>query len=162
MQVNCWFVSSAHHPVNPAYETGQNQDWTCSWKSSKRALQGHLHHEFSPPAVVLICHLLQTLDHLLQGGDQVEAPSWLQERTHCLDVQHGGIEHYEVVSVRNKPHTNTKTEKTELFMWYAFKPFHLFVHINSDIVSTLYGKFLWIANVHGLTIIQWASREHPV
>lgn len=69
-----------------------------------RALWGHLHHEFSPPAVVLVCHLLQTLDHLSEGGDQVDAPPWLQERTHCLEVQHWGIEHYEVVSVKNKPH----------------------------------------------------------
>lgn len=86
------------------HETGQNQDCTYLWKTSKRALRGHLHHKFSPPAVVLVCHLLQTLDHLSEGGDHVEALPWPQERTHCLEIQHWGIENDELVSVRNKPH----------------------------------------------------------
>lgn len=67
-------------------------------------MQGHLHHEFSPPAVVLVCHLLQALDHLPEGRDQVEALPWSQERTRCLEVQHRSIEDYEVVSERNKRH----------------------------------------------------------
>lgn len=70
-----------------------------------RALWGHLHREFSPPAVVLVCHLLQTLHHLPEGRNQVEAPPRLQQKgAHGLEIQHRGVEHHEVVAVRREPH----------------------------------------------------------
>lgn len=66
----------------------------------------HLHREFSPPAVVLVCHLLQTLDHLPEGGDQVVALSQTQAGMHGLVVQHRGVEHYVVVPVINHMHNS--------------------------------------------------------
>lgn len=68
----------------------------------------HLHHEFSPPAVVLVCHLLQTLDHLPEGGDQVVALSQTQEGMHGLEVLHRGVEHSVVVPVINESHAKQR------------------------------------------------------
>lgn len=115
MQVNCWFVSSVRLPHEPSI-----WDWIRAGLIHERqALRGHLRHEFRPPAVVLVCHLLQTLDHLPEWGDQVEAPSWPQERTHCLEVQHWGVEHYEVVSVRKQPHAkDVNREHWIIYMLY--------------------------------------------
>lgn len=71
----------------------------------------HLHHEFSPPAMVLVIHLLQTLNHPPEGRDQVLTPAWLQEGTDGLDVLHRSVEDSVVVSVRNEPPTHTKKKR---------------------------------------------------
>jgi len=62
----------------------------------------HLHHELRPPAVVAVRQLLQTPDHLPEGGDEVAAPARLQERTHRLEVQHRGVERREVAAERRQ------------------------------------------------------------
>lgn len=87
--------------MNKKYKTRVNEDLTYLRRSNIRALcVQHLHHEFGPPAVILVVHLLQTLDHLPEGGDHMDAKSWLQERTRHLEVLHRGVEHLEVFPVR--------------------------------------------------------------
>lgn len=133
-----------------------------AWRphETKRTLRGHLHHELCPPAVVLVCHFLQTLDHLPEGGNQVEAPPWLQERTHCLEVQHGGIEHHEMVSARNKAHAEqVNWEHCIIYMMHMQA---ISSQLNSDQTSTLNAKVLWFANECGFTTVQWATGEHPL
>lgn len=72
----------------------------------------HLHHEFSPPAMVLVVGLLQTLDHLPEGRDQMLTPARLQEAPDGVEVVHGGVEDFVVVSVRNG---HAKNKEAELF-----------------------------------------------
>lgn len=66
----------------------------------------HLHHEFSPPATVLVVHLLQALDHLPEGRDQRATPARLQEGPDGVEVTHGGVEDSVVEAVRNEAHAN--------------------------------------------------------
>lgn len=54
--------------------------------------------------MVLVFHLLQTLDHLPEGRDQMLTPARLQEGPDGVEVLHGGVEDLVVVSVRNEPH----------------------------------------------------------
>lgn len=56
--------------------------------------------------MVLVVHLLQALDHLPEGRDQMMAPARLQEGPDGVEVTHGGVEDSVVEAVRNEAHVN--------------------------------------------------------
>lgn len=115
----------------------------------------HLHHEFSPPAMVLVVDLLQTSDHLPEGRDQMPTPARPQEALDGVEVMHWGVEDFVVVSVRNEPHAKTRR------LNYLLTHIPASLSVSRNQLCHLLGEFLWIATKPGLTIIQWVSRAHP-
>lgn len=147
--MNCWLINSVHHLCESSMILDRIRTGLSHEREVKRALRGHLHQEFSPPAVVLVCHLLQTLDHLPEGGNQVEAPPWLQERTHHLEIQHWGIEHHEVESVRHKHTVEANTEHWIIYTMHmraisSLSKTQIRPHVDSVWSSPVNCKCVWI------------------
>lgn len=147
--MNCFFISSVRHPHESSMRLGGHcgvtyimssalQLWSCSATSSRlwtTCLREETRCRHRPG-----CRRGRTV--WKYSTEALKTMKWYLQETNRIQ--------------------NKLTENTALFIRCTRKPFPLSVQLNSDQVSSLNTKVLWIVNECGFTTVQWATGEHLV